>query len=55
MTRTELIRRHNELYKALNALLELSSDKYRQAINKLRDDIADIDSKLAKQANETTQ
>jgi len=39
VTFSEYCEKQNKLYKALDALIELESTKYRQAINSLRDDI----------------
>ena len=47
MTRTELHAANNKLFRALNALIELSSDKYRRAINDLRSEIETVNQKLA--------
>ena len=45
MTFSEACEAQNKLYKALDSLLELDGDKYRQAINDLRDEISEIDQK----------
>ena len=47
MTYSEACEAQNKLYGALNALLELDGDKYRRAINDLRDEISEVDRKLA--------
>ena len=47
MTFSEACEAQNKLYKALDALLELDGDKYRQVINDLRDEICEVDRKLA--------
>ena len=53
MKRTTLIMDHNRLYKALDALLELPGDKYRQAVNDLQAEISEIDQKLAELAEKS--
>ena len=50
MTRTELHAANNKLFRALNALIGLSSDKYSRAINDLQSEIETIDQKLAELA-----
>ena len=50
MTRTELHAASNKLFRALNALIELPSNKYRRAINDLQSEIETIDQKLAELA-----
>ena len=47
MTFSEACEAQNKLYRALNTLIELPGDKYRQTINDLRTDIDDIEQKLS--------
>ena len=51
MTFSEACEAQNKLYKALDALIELPSDKYKQTINDLRTDIDDIEQKLSESKN----